>query len=120
MPGSSRQSTSVHREARPRPSGRGAARPTAVQLSAALALVALALAGCAASQPAVPPGEQLPGFWLGLWQGVIAPITFIVSLFSEGVRIYAFPNAGRWYDFGFMLGIGGFSGGIFAGFRRRR
>jgi hypothetical protein len=48
-----------------------------------------------------------------------SPPLFIVSLFSDDVRIYAFPNAGRWYDFGFMLGISGFSGGVFAGSRRR-
>jgi hypothetical protein len=82
-------------------------------------LLALLLAACAASQPPPSPTVDAPGFWLGLWQGFIAPITFIISLFSDGVRIYAFPNAGRWYDFGFMLGIGGFSGGIFAGLRRR-
>jgi hypothetical protein len=43
-----------------------------------------------------------------------------VSLFSDGVRIYALPNAGRWYDFGFMLGIGGFSGGVFSSTKQRR
>jgi hypothetical protein len=83
-------------------------------------LLALVLAGCAASQPAPAVGPGMPGFWLGLWQGIIAPITFVVSLFVDGVRIYAYPNVGRWYDFGFMLGIGGFTGGIFAGSRRRR
>ncbi len=57
----------------------------------------------------------LPGFWLGLWHGLISPVTFFISLFSRTVEIYAFPNGGGWYDFGFMLGIGGFSGGIFAG-----
>jgi hypothetical protein len=51
---------------------------------------------------------NLPGFWLGLWHGTIAPITFIISLFSD-IKIYAFPNLGKWYDFGFMLGIGGFT-----------
>ena len=61
---------------------------------------------------------QAPGFLLGLWHGFIAPVAFLVSLFREHVRIYAFPNLGRWYDFGFMRGIGGFSGGLFAGSRR--
>ncbi len=82
-------------------------------------LFALLLTSCTATQQAAPR-VGAPGFWLGLWHGFIAPITFIISLFSEHVRIYAFPNAGRWYDFGFMLGISGFSGGIFAGSRRRR
>lgn len=62
---------------------------------------------------------RAPGFLLGLWHGFIAPIGFVVSLFSEKVRIYAVPNAGRWYDFGFMIGISGFSGGIFAGSRKQ-
>jgi hypothetical protein len=82
-------------------------------------LLGLLLAACAATQLPAVPFIQAPGFWKGLWHGFIAPITFIVSLFSEDVRIYAFPNAGRWYDFGFMLGISGFSGGVFAGSRRR-
>ena len=82
-------------------------------------LLALLLASCAATQPPTIPLLDAPGFWKGLWHGFIAPVTFIISLFSEHVRIYAFPNAGRWYDFGFMLGISGFSGGIFAGSRRR-
>ena len=82
----------------------------------------MAVGSCTASQP---PGalisavEPAPGFWKGFWHGFIAPIAFVVSLFSNEVRIYAFPNAGRWYDFGFMLGISGFSGGVFAGSRSR-
>lgn len=86
--------------------------------AAMLLAVLLVLAACAATQ-AVPPERGGPGFWLGLWHGFIAPLAFIISLFPNDVRIYAYPNAGLWYDFGFMLGIGGFSGGIFAGSRRR-
>lgn len=81
------------------------------------------LAACAATQtdlPAALGGATRPGFWLGFWHGFIAPVAFIVGLFSDHVRIYAVPNAGRWYDLGFMLGIGGFSGGIFAGSRTRK
>jgi hypothetical protein len=80
----------------------------------------LLLASCTATQSSVPQGVETPGFWFGLWQGFIAPITFIISLFVNDLRIYAYPNSGLWYDFGFMLGISGFSGGIFAGRRRRR
>ena len=78
----------------------------------------LLLVGCTASQPAA--SGTAPGFWLGLWHGFIAPITFFISLFPNELRIYAFPNAGLWYDFGFMLGISGFSGGVFAGSRKER
>jgi hypothetical protein len=82
------------------------------------ALIVMLLASCTATQPPVSPDVNAPGFWFGLWHGFIAPVTFIISLFPNELRIYAFPNAGLWYDFGFMLGISGFSGGIFAGSRR--
>ncbi|MGC1647559.1 MAG: hypothetical protein WA741_17205 [Candidatus Sulfotelmatobacter sp.] len=42
---------------------------------------------------------------------MIAPFTFLISLFAEGVSIYETNNNGRWYEFGFMLGIGGCAGG---------
>ena len=47
------------------------------------------------------------GFWVGFWHGMICPITFIVSLFNADVRIYEVNNNGRWYDFGFILGVAG-------------
>jgi hypothetical protein len=83
-----------------------------------LSLLWLILTACTASQEIIDRPSS-PGFFLGIWHGFIAPISFIVSLFNEQVRIYGVPNAGRWYDFGFMLGISGFSGGIFAGSRKR-
>ena len=53
------------------------------------------------------------GFLLGLWHGLISPITFIVSLFSKNVNVYEVHNNGSWYNFGFVLGAGLFlSGGI--------
>jgi hypothetical protein len=55
------------------------------------------------------PGAAPAGFLGGLWHGILAPITFIVSLFANGVRIYETNNKGRWYDFGFMLGIGAYA-----------
>ena len=90
-----------------------------------LALVAflLVFGSCTASQPRVGTMlsiNPIPGFWKGFWHGFIAPITFLASLVSSEVRIYAFPNSGRWYDFGFMLGIGGFSGGLFGASRKNR
>jgi hypothetical protein len=54
-------------------------------------------------------GAKPAGFWVGLWHGIIAPIIFLIGLFTPKVRIYEINNNGRWYDFGFVLGIGGFS-----------
>ncbi len=56
------------------------------------------------------PRAKPAGFWGGLWHGIIAPITFLVSLFVSGVSIYETNNNGRWYEFGFMLGIGAYAG----------
>ncbi|MBL8928957.1 MAG: hypothetical protein JNL54_02425 [Kineosporiaceae bacterium] len=92
-----------------------------------LSLASVLLAGCAApdNDLAVEAGAQPPGFWLGLWHGIIAPITLIISWFSDTVGIYAVRNRGGWYDFGFMLGVsivfGGSRGpGAYRGRRRPR
>jgi len=47
------------------------------------------------------------GFWLGLWQGMIAPLSWLVSLFVPEVNVYEVCNSGGWYDFGFIIAIGG-------------
>ena len=48
------------------------------------------------------PCARLAGIWAGLWQCLICPITFLVSLYYPGVRIYEIHNRGRLYDFGFL------------------
>ncbi len=65
----------------------------------------LALAACAATQGTASVDPTAPGFLLGLWHGFIFPMAWIVSLFSANVAIYAVPNNGGWYDFGYFLGI---------------
>lgn len=70
-----------------------------------LGTVLVLAAGCAAAGNDVAGEAGAPGFWLGLWHGLIAPITFLVSLFSDTVGIYAVRNSGAWYDFGFLLGL---------------
>ena len=69
-----------------------------------------ALAGCATqAASAVAPGA--PGFLLGLWHGFIFPIAWLLSLFLPDVSVYAVPNNGGWYDFGYFLGIAVFGVG---------
>ncbi len=71
-----------------------------VFLLASLAL----LAACAQQVPsAVAP--QAPGFLLGLWHGFIFPVAWFLSLIMPDVAVYAVPNNGGWYDFGYFLGI---------------
>jgi hypothetical protein len=41
----------------------------------------------------------------GLWHGVIAPVTLIMSFFNENVQMYEVHNNGREYNLGFLLGV---------------
>ena len=41
----------------------------------------------------------------GLWHGIIAPITLVLSFFNSDVRMYEVHNAGPEYDIGFLLGL---------------
>ena len=70
-------------------------------------LLALLLTACAATQSdaAIATAATTPGFWLGVWHGFIFPVAFVVSLFMPDIAIYAVPNNGGWYDFGYFLGI---------------
>ena len=78
-----------------------------------LVLVALVLAACAAGpNPDVAQTAQSAGFWLGLWHGLITPVTFVISLFTDHVNIYEVDNNGNWYDFGYVLGLSVAFGGM--------
>ena len=65
----------------------------------------LTLTACAASQAPDAVAPEAPGFLLGLWHGFIFPVAWVVSLFVPKVAVYAVPNNGGWYDFGYFLGI---------------
>ncbi len=77
-------------------------------LTLASLAVMIALSACA-RRPMGHEGD--PAFVRGLIDGLVAPISFVISLFSSTVRMYAFPNVGRWYDFGFLLGLSVWGGG---------
>jgi hypothetical protein len=95
---------------------------TKAKLSLVL-FAAVLVTGCTAGPNTlidVPgPGGSVAGFWLGVWHGVIAPITFLVSLFSKDVSFYEVHNNGGWYNFGFVLGAGILLGGGRRAKRRR-
>ena len=73
------------------------------------------LAGCApgANQSTGTASDHgvVAGFWLGLWQGFIAPFVFVVSLFKSNLSIYEVHNNGLWYNFGYLFGVACFFGG---------
>jgi hypothetical protein len=70
-----------------------------------LALPACIHVACVATQNSTAVAAGGPGFWAGLWHGLIFPLAWIVSLFADKVAIYSVPNNGGWYDFGYFLGI---------------
>ncbi|MDD5749446.1 MAG: hypothetical protein PHO91_01505 [Patescibacteria group bacterium] len=74
-----------------------------------IAIFALLLvSGCAGTNSVqnTPGSNGVAGFWSGLWHGMIAPISWLISLFNSNVNIYEVHNNGGWYDFGFVLGAG--------------
>ena len=59
----------------------------------------------------IGPRYTVAGFWLGLWQGFIAPFVFVFSLFVKDLNIYDVHNNGAWYNFGYLFGLMCFFGG---------
>lgn len=91
-----------------------------VVLLAAVIMLTACLAGPNPALKTPNDDGKVAGFWAGLWHGIIAPITFIISLFTDNVNFYQVHNNGNWYDPGFVLGAGLLGGGGILGSRRRR
>ncbi|MGB9153504.1 MAG: hypothetical protein WCD70_10505 [Alphaproteobacteria bacterium] len=77
----------------------------------AITLLSLLLLTACATQPVDYDAYDPPGFFMGFWNGLIIFFSLIGHLFDSTIRIYAFPNSGGWYDFGFFLGVGALGGG---------
>lgn len=60
---------------------------------------------CAATQNVHSIAASARGFFAGLWDGLIFPLAWLVSLFTNSIAVYSVPNDGRWYNFGYFLGI---------------
>jgi len=89
------------------------ARFPVARLSAPI-VAALALSACAAHRVSSAVSPAAPGFLLGVWHGFIFPVAWVLSLFMPDVAVYAVPNNGGWYDFGYFVGI------VFLGVGARR
>jgi hypothetical protein len=81
-------------------------------------LAVLFLSGCFPGGSSYSPGEPA-GFFSGVWHGWIAPLSLVVGIFKDGVRIYEPNNTGWWYDLGFYVAVIAGFGGI-ALFRKGR
>lgn len=75
-----------------------------------LLATAVAFAGCFPGGGHSTP-DTPAGFFTGIWHGWIAPLSLVVGIFSDGVRVYEVHNTGWWYDFGYYMAIiAGFGG----------
>ena len=103
-------------------------RPALTFAGAAVLLLVLAAcaAGSAASHEAAANGD-IPQFLLGVWHGIIAPVTLIVEIVNRlapsalpwRLQLYEASNTGVAYDLGFYLGLAGGPPIIFSWSRRR-
>jgi hypothetical protein len=93
-------------------------------LLTSIVMLLLVLASCA---PGINELANVPSrtgvvanFWRGLWNGVISPVTLIISFFDKNVQMYDPHNNGAWYNIGFFLGITVLFGGGAGSARARR
>jgi len=85
---------------------------------ATLFLLMTLLTGCVPGDGA-NNDQNLAGFFWGIWHGWIAPISLIIGLFKDNIRLYEIHNSGWWYDLGFYIAvISGF--GSISLFRRKK
>jgi len=48
---------------------------------------------------------RVAGILLGIWHGVISPVTLVLSFANKGVQMYEVYNDGSEYNLGFLLGV---------------
>lgn len=81
-------------------------------------ILIFALSGCVPGDGTYTSARPAGFFW-GIWHGWVAPISLIIGIFNDSIRIYEPVNTGWWYDFGFYMAIISGFGGL-ALVRRRR
>ncbi len=67
-------------------------------------LIVVALSACAPGTDNYS-NDDPAGFFSGIWHGWIAPVTLVVQIFNDEIRIYEQDNTGLAYDFGFYMAI---------------
>jgi hypothetical protein len=65
--------------------------------------------------------NRVAGPLLGIWHGIISPITLLVSFINSNVQMYEVHNDGSPYNLGFLIGVAivFLLLGVTAGSRRR-
>ena len=49
--------------------------------------------------------DRIAGFLVGIWHGIISPVTLVMSFLNDGVQMYEVHNVGNLYNLGFLLGV---------------
>jgi hypothetical protein len=52
-----------------------------------------------------PEDGEVAGVALGLWHGIIAPVTLIMSFSNPDIQMYEVHNNGSEYNVGFLVGV---------------
>ena len=114
----------------PAPSRKATGPARSITFTGGLVLV-LALGACAAgsaeSARAASSGD-LSQFLLGIWHGIIAPVTLILEVINRlaphalpwTAHFYEAKATGVVYDIGFYIGLAGSPVAILSGWSRRR
>jgi hypothetical protein len=71
---------------------------------ACVLLLSFTVSGCFPGGGHNTPDDRA-GFFTGIWHGWIAPLSLIVGIFSDGIRVYEPNNTGWWYDVGFYIAV---------------
>lgn len=88
-------------------------------LALLLLVLVFSLTGCVPGDGANNE-EHLAGFFWGIWHGWIAPISLIIGIFKDNIRIYEINNIGWWYDLGFYIAVISGFGGLSLSRRRKK
>ena len=78
---------------------------------AIIILIVSILSGCFPGDGKGTVGDPA-GFFSGIWHGWIAPLSLILGIFTDNIRMYEMNNTGWWYDLGFYMAIISGFGGI--------
>lgn len=67
-------------------------------------LLMILLSGCVPGDGSYTD-ENRAGFFWGIWHGWLAPVSLIIGIFNNQLRVYETLNTGWWYDLGFYMAI---------------
>ena len=83
----------------------GCAPGSSVQVTTPSVTMQLSAPGPNPSVNQADAGGRVARAGAGLWHGIIAPVTLLISFFNSDVRMYEVHNAGSEYDLGFLVGL---------------